>query len=102
MPEQEVEVLRRWARGDFYPLSPEGQGRGAVDELVGEISAQPEVWWHAFRLVFAESGGSGFKNLTMPFAALLDVGGPPMWEEVAAQRARTAGSPRRSGMRWIS
>jgi Family of unknown function (DUF6869) len=84
MPERQVEVLRRWARGDFYPLSSEGQAPDAVDELADEMSAQPEMWWHAFKSVFAESDWSGFKNLTMPFAALLDGGGPPMREEVAS------------------
>lgn len=84
MPEEQVEVLRRWARGDFYPLSSEGQGRDAVDDLADEMAMQPDVWWQAFQTLFAESGRSAFKNLTMPFAALLHVAGPPMREEVAS------------------
>jgi uncharacterized protein DUF6869 len=85
MPGDEVEMLRRWARGDFYPLTPDEQGRDAVDELAAQMSAQPRSWWQAFQTLFREeSDKAAFPNLSMPFSALLHVGGEPLWDEVAA------------------
>ena len=72
MPDDEVEALRRWARGDFYPLSPNDGGGDQVDRLANEMAPQPNLWWLAFKEVFAEADKPSVENLMMPFAALLE------------------------------
>jgi hypothetical protein len=84
MPGGKVEILRRWARGDFYPLIRDEKGRNAVDVLAAEMSAGPRSWWQAFRTFFRESDKAAFSNLCIPFSALLHVGGDGLWDEVAA------------------
>ena len=38
MPDEEVGRLRRWARGDFYPLTPSEAGRDAIrNSLTGDV-----------------------------------------------------------------
>jgi hypothetical protein len=90
MPDNEMEELRRWARGDFYPLREDEQGRDALDELADLMSAQSDVWWHAFQTVFAESREPDADRLTMPFAALIDLAGEQLMHEIveAAHRDR--------------
>ena len=83
MPDDEVEALRRWARGDFYPLSPNDGGGDQVDRLANEMAPQPNLWWLAFKEVFAEADKPSVENLMMPFAALLDIGGKQLRAQVA-------------------
>ena len=86
VPDRELGVLRRWANGDFYPLT--GDERGALDELADEMAEQPAHWWQAFRDLLPEADWTATQNLSMPFAALLHVGGEPMWDEVAEDARR--------------
>ena len=86
VPDSELDVLRRWANGDFYPLS--GDERGALDELADEMAKQPDRWWQAFRQLLPEADRTATQNLSMPFAALLHIGGAPMWDEVADHARR--------------
>ena len=84
MPEDQVDVLRRWARGDFYPLSPEELGPNALDELAEEIGREPIVWWRSLHALLLELDEEGARTLNLPFAALLDVGGEQLVNEVAS------------------
>jgi hypothetical protein len=83
MSDDTVAVLRRWATGDFYPLSPDEQGRDALDQLADEMAARADMWWQGFRKLLLESSKQAFDNLKMPFGALLQVGGESMWNQVA-------------------
>ena len=76
-----MEVLRRWGHGDFYPLN--GDERGALDDLADEMSKQPDEWWQAFRELLPQADYATTQNLSMPFGALLHVGGERIWDEVA-------------------
>lgn len=82
MATHEVETLKRWAHGEFYPLSAEE--RDALDDLVDEMAKRPEAWWQAFRQLLSESDREATRNLDMPFGALLSVGGESIWDEVAS------------------
>ena len=84
MPEEQVDVLRRWARGDFYPLSPEELGPNALDELATEMGREPLVWWRSLHALLLELDEEGVRSLDMPFAALLDVGEENMINEIAS------------------
>lgn len=86
MPDHEVEVLGRWGNGDFYPLN--GDERGALDDLADEMAAQPDKWWKAFQKLLPRADRATTQNLSMPFGALLRVGGERMWDRVA-EAART-------------
>jgi len=87
-PDEAVEILRRWAGGDFDALTPDAQGRDAVDELADTMAMRPKLWWQAFQTVFAESDRTAKKNLAEPLEALLHVGGELLWDEVAAVARR--------------
>jgi hypothetical protein len=84
MPEDQVDILRRWARGDFYPLSPEVPGPNALNELAQDMGREPIVWWRSLHALLLELDEKGVRNLNMPFAALLDVGGAHLVNEVAS------------------
>jgi hypothetical protein len=84
MPEDQVEVLRRWANGDFYPLSRDEPGRSALDELTEQMRREPIAWWRSFHDLLLELDEEGVRNLDMPFAALLHVGSEPLIDEVAS------------------
>lgn len=86
MPKHEAATLRRWARGEFYPLNQEEQPN-ALERLRDAMSAGPSEWWKAFQAVFKESDEHAVTNLNMPLAALLDAGGDALRDEVA-QAAR--------------
>lgn len=88
MPADQLEGLRQWASGKFYPLSPGEHGRDALEDLADEMATQPKLWLSAFRSLFSESDKKACDNLCMPFAALLHVCGESMWNEVA-DAART-------------
>lgn len=79
----ELETLRAWARGDFYPLTPVEQGRNALDDLMDEMQPHPELWWAAYRALLPDVDRGGALNLSMPFARLLHVGGEALRAEVA-------------------
>ena len=79
--DNEFEVLRRWGHGDFYPLN--GDQRGALDDLADEMAKHPDDWWKAFRKLLPEVDRATTQNLSMPFGALLRVGGERMWDHVA-------------------
>lgn len=81
MPADEIAVLRRWARGDFYPLS--GDDRGALDDLADEMAKRPEEYWLAFRELLPDADRAATQNLSMPFGALLQIGGERLWDQVA-------------------
>lgn len=83
MPYDQSGELRRWARGDFYPLSPNEDGRDQLERLADEMTAQPNLWLPAFIAIFAEADKHAMGNLTMPFTALLHVGGERLRDEVA-------------------
>jgi uncharacterized protein DUF6869 len=85
---KEIDRLRGWASGEFYPLSPEELGRNALDDLYDEMKLQSKAWWAAFRVLLAEADRTAAQNLVMPFAALLDAGGEYLRDDVAAA-ART-------------
>lgn len=93
----EIDRLRGWARGEFYPLSPEELGRNALDDLYDEMKLQSKAWWAAFKILFAEADRGAARNLIMPFAALLDAGGESLREE-AAEAARA--DPRLRNAFW--
>jgi len=84
MPRDPVEVLRRWARGDFYPLSRDEPGRNALDELAEHMRREPIAWWRPFHDLLLELDEEGVRNLDMPLAALLNVGSEPLVDEVAS------------------
>src|SRR6266542_2167279 len=88
MPEDQVDVLRRWARGEFYPLTPEELGPSALDKLAEEMRGDPIAWWRSLHVLLLELGEEGVHALNMPLAALVDVGGEQLIDEVAiiAQR----------------
>ena len=83
VPAEELAVLRRWASGDFYPLSTDQHGRDALDDLADDMATRPDQWWRAFRKLIAELDKAGVQNLGLPFGALLRVGGRHMWDQVA-------------------
>ena len=84
MQEDQVDILRRWARGDFYPLTPEVPGPNALNGLAEEMGRRPIVWWRSLHALLLELDQEGVRNLNMPFAALLDVGGAQLVNEVAS------------------
>ncbi|HYT11363.1 MAG TPA: hypothetical protein VEL12_01140 [Candidatus Nitrosopolaris sp.] len=84
MPEDQVGVLRRWAHGDFYPLSPEELGPNALDKLAEEMGHEPIVWWRSLYALLLELDEEAVHALNMPLAALLDVGGEQLVNEVAS------------------
>lgn len=84
MPEDQVDILRRWARGDFYPLSPQVPGPNALTDLAQEMGREPIVWWRSLHALLLELDQEGVRNLNLPFAALLDVGGEQLVNEVAS------------------
>jgi len=43
MPADQLEVLRQWASGKFYPLSPGMHGRDALEDLADEMAAETLV-----------------------------------------------------------
>ena len=75
-------TLRRWARGEFYPLSQNEQPN-ALERLRDEMRSAPSEWWRAFQVVFNESDDDAVTNLNMPLAALLDAGADELRETVA-------------------
>lgn len=83
MPEEQVDILRRWARGDFYPLSPEVPGPNALTDLAQQMGREPIAWWRSLHALLLELDQEGVRNLNLPLAALLDVGGEQLVSEVA-------------------
>lgn len=83
MPGQQARRLQSWARGEFYPLSPEELGRNALDELYDEMKVESGTWWLAFKAILVEADRAATENLVMPFAALLDAGGESPRAEIA-------------------
>ena len=75
--------MRRWARGDFYPLTPEELGPNALDELAEEMAREPIAWWRSLHALLLELDEEAVHALNMPLAALLDAGGEQLVNEVA-------------------
>lgn len=84
MARDKAEVLRRWARGDFYPLSREQPGRNALDELAEHMRPEPIAWWRSLHEILLELDEEGVRNLDMPLAALLHIGRERVVDEVAS------------------
>jgi hypothetical protein len=82
MPKHQTEVLRRWAHGDFYPLSRDERGRNALDELAEQMRLEPIAWWRFMHYLVLKLDEQGVQNLDMPLATLLHVGGEPLVDEV--------------------
>jgi hypothetical protein len=83
MPEQPIEVLRRWATGEFYPIETRADGRDAFDDLAEQMTPRTDAWWQAFRALFGELRKNESFNLHLPLEVLFNLGGERLRGEVA-------------------
>jgi len=70
-----------------------------MNELAQDMGREPIVWWRSLHALLLELDEKGVRNLNMPFAALLDVGGAQLVNEVASVAHR---EPKVANEFWVA